>query len=384
MIPAWWLGLALASPPRLIDLEPPDPPSGERPGRFDEAPAFAWRVRLPGGPMNTSVHAEHTRPLPIDDGLLIGSAAGDGLYLLARRDGALIRHYPGAASVESEAVVHEGRVIFSDVGGDTWCYEREGALVWHNDGAAPILVRPTVHDGIVFVTNVDGLAAAFDARTGEMVWRYQARKDFSRDAELALYAAPPAVITGDEVLLGFSDGTLVALDWRTGEERWSKRVGEGRYPDLVAEPAVHGGELFASGYYKPLVAIDVKTHETRWRLDHGAADRVVVDDRTTPATAYHPGSDGTLRAVSTLTGAVIWEWDSDTTGALTAPVITEAGLLLGSSQGSVYLIDPESGEERWRYHESWLLQGVSARPVVDGRQLFFVSNAGWLYSFTVP
>ena len=41
-----------------------------------------------------------------------------------------------------------------------------------------------------------------------------------------------------------SDGSLVAVDWRTGEERWSKRIGEGRYPDLVAEPAVHGGDLY--------------------------------------------------------------------------------------------------------------------------------------------
>lgn len=385
MISGWILATALAGPNTLIDHTPLDPPSGRRDGAFDAPPAFAWRVRLPGPPMNTSVHAEHTTPIPVgDDGLLIGSAAGTGLYLLARRDGALIREYPASGSVESHAAVYNDRVYFSDVGGGTWCYELDGTLVWHHDGNAPILVQPTLHDGLLFTTNVDDLALALDAGTGELAWRYQARPDTAREAELTLYAAPPAVIHEQEVLLGFSDGSLVALDWRTGEEQWSKRVGEDRYPDLVAEPTVHGTDLYTSGYYRPLVAIDNKTHEVRWRLDNGAADKVVVDDSTTPATAYHPGSDGTLRAVNTLTGAVRWEWDSETTGALTAPVITEAGLVLGSSQGGVYLVDDETGDEIWRYHERRLLQGVSSQPLVDGRQLYFVSNAGWLYSFVVP
>lgn len=383
MIAAWLLfAVAQGAPPKLIDIQPLEPPSGRRDGSFDSPPAFLWKVRLPGPPMNTSVHAEHTRPLPVGDtGLLIGSAAGSGVYLLARRDGAVVQHYAGAGSVESEPLFFEDRVYFADVGGDTWCYELDGTLVWHHDGKAPVLVRPTVHDGVIFVTNVDDLAVALDARTGELVWRYQARKDFAREAELTLYAAPPAVIYGNEVLLGFSDGSLVALDWASGEERWSKRVGEGRYPDLVAEPTVHDDALYSSGYYRPLLAIDAKTHDVRWRLDNGAAGEVVIDDRTQPATAYHPGSDGTLRAVSTLTGAVRWEWESGSTAALTAPVLTPAGLIVGSSQSGVYLVDATTGQELWRFHESHLLQGVSSRPVIDGRQMYFVSNAGWLYSF---
>ncbi len=386
MISALWATVALAAPDlALVDAPPLAPPSGRRPGTFDAPPALAWRARLPGPPMNTSVHAEHTRPLPVgDDGLLVGSAAGDALYLLARRDGALRTAYPASGSVESEPMVHDGRVYFADVAGDTWCYELDGTLVWRHDGNAPVLVKPVLHQGLVFVTNVDDLAVALDADNGELIWRYQARRDYTRQAELALYAAPPAVIAGDEVLLGFSDGSLVALDWRTGEERWSKRIGEGRYPDLVAEPVVHGTDLYVSGYYRPLVALDLASRTVRWRVDQGAADRVVVDTRTEPATVYHPGSDGTLRAVNSLTGAIRWEWDSGMSGALTAPVITPAGLLVGSGQGGVYLVDPDTGETRWRFNEPYLLQGVSSRPVVDGRQAYFVSNAGWLYGMVVP
>ena len=307
------------------------------------------------------------------------------LYLLSRRDGIVLAHFPAdGSSVESPATWFEDRVIFTDVGGRTWSYQLDGTFLWKHISGAPILVEPVVHDGLVFVTNVDDLAVALDAYTGELAWRYQHPKDLSREAELALYAAPPAVIVEDEVLLGFSDGTLVGLEYSGGEKQWSKAIGEGRYPDLVAEPVAYGPDLYTSGYYKPLVALDKEGRDVRWRLDNGAANPPVVDDRDSAAVLYHPGSDGTMRAVSTLTGAVKWTWDSGTDGALTTPVITDAGLVLGSSEGGVYLIDPETGDERWRVHEDRLLLGVSSTPVVDGRQLFFVTNAGWLYAFVVP
>ena len=99
---------------------------------------------------------------------------------------------------------------------------------------------------------------------------------------------------------------------------------------------------------------------------------------------FHPGTDGKLRAVSGLTGAELWTWDSGTSGALTTPQVTDAGLLMASSEGGIYLVDPEDGTERWRWHERYQLAGVSASPAIDGRQVMFVSNAGYLYSMVVP
>ena len=76
--------------------------------------------------------------------------------------------------------------------------------------------------------------------------------------------------------------------------------------------------------------------------------------------------------------------DSGSSGALTTPVLTGAGLAVGSSDGGLYLIDPRTGKEVWHYHESVRLLGVSSSPTVDGRQLLFVSNAGYLYSMICP
>ncbi|MBX2801137.1 MAG: PQQ-binding-like beta-propeller repeat protein [Myxococcales bacterium] len=355
-------------------------------GSFARSPAFHVRARLPGGALNAVTHAEWSDPVLYGDFVFTGSAAGNALYALSRQDGSVRRVYEASASVEAQPTIVGDRVYFSDTGGNTFCYDLAGELQWTHDGNAPVLVAPTVSDdGIwVVVTNVDDLAVALDAVSGELKWQYKAKRDLTRQAELSLFAAPGAVIHGDEVALGFSNGMVVAVELQTGEERWSRSVGEGRYPDIVADPVAEGTDLFTSGYFRPLVAIDMPSHNIRWRLDVGAAHPVSIGTRDGAVVLYHPGTDGSLRAVAALTGAELWRWSSDTTGALTTPLVTDAGLLVGSSEGGVYLVDPKSGEELWRWHEPWRLQGVSALPAIDGRQLVFLSNAGFLYSMLSP
>ena len=157
-------------------------------------------------------------------------------------------------------------------------------------------------------------------------------------------------------------------------------MGEGRYPDLVGTPTVAGSDLFVSGYFKPLLAVDRATQTVRWRADAGAAFPVLVDGNV----VYHPGTDGVLRAFSTLTGAEKWSWDSTSSTALTEPLLTDAGLVVGASGGSIYLVNPEDGTLRWTWTEANILQGITATPVVVDRQLLFVSNAGELYSLIAP
>ena len=263
---------ALFAEPRQLDI-----PRYE--GTFDGPPAFHYRRALPGGRMNSANHAEWSDPLIHGPYIYVGSAAGSGLYALSRADGTVQRTYPASTSVEAHPNVVGDRLYFSDTGGNTYCYSLDGELLWEHDGKAPVLVAPTVSDDgqRVIVTNVDDLAVSLDAATGALAWQYRAKRDLTRQAELSLFAAPRAVIADDDVILGFSNGTLVAVDLETGEEQWMRTVGEGRYPDLVADPVSGGSDLYTSGYFRPLVAIDLPTHNVRWRVDAGAAHPVAIE-----------------------------------------------------------------------------------------------------------
>ena len=349
---------------------------------FVNAPVEHWRVRLPGGRVNSATHTERATPVVFGDEILVGAAGGTGIYRLSRADGGLKDNYPAEASVQSMPLILGQTVVFSDIAGDTYAYERDGTLRWRHDGRAPILASPLGHEGTVYITDVEDRVVALDAETGSLLWQYQQRKDPTRRSGLSLYAAPQGVPLGDQhVLFGFSDGSIVALDAGTGDVQWNRRIGEGAYPDVVADPTWHNGVLFVSGYFKPFIALDVETSTLKWRHEVGSAATPVV---TSSGVILHPGTDGVLRSYEILTGDLVWMWDSLSQAALTSPVPTEAGLLIGVGDGTLFLIDEATGKEIWRYRTDFILQGITAKPVVSGRQAIFVTNPGWIYSVLSP
>ena len=350
------------------------------PAAFDAPPVEQWTVPLPGPQLSSATHTELGEPVIHGEEIFIGSAAADALLVLDRRDGRLLRQMPAAGPVQSSPIVAGERVYFSDSSGTTWCYPLDGDVpFWSHYSGAPILSSPTVTADRVYLANVDNLVYALQREDGELAWRYAHRTDPTRTAELELYGAPSPVLSGDEILAGFSDGALISLSADSGDPLWSRRVGEGAYPDLIAAALIHGDEIIVSGYSEPLLAMDRQTQSVRWRLDAGGPQAAVVADEQ----LIHGGGDGVLRALDGRTGDLLWEWDSDTGAALTRPVPTEAGLLIGASAGSVYLIS-SGGELLWSYDPGFFLAGVTATPAVDGRQALVVTNAGNLISFVVP
>lgn len=350
-------------------------------GVFSDAPVVVWERPLPAPPPSSSLRSETGVPVVRGDLIYLGASQDNALLVVDRRNGELLQRFPASGPVQSAPLLGDDLVWFADTGGTTWCYGlSDGLERWHHYSGAPLMATPTLADGQIFVANVDNLVFALDALSGELRWRHAQRQDAARASELQLFGAPSPTAAGDLVLTGHSDGTLVALGAKDGEVRWQQRVGEGRFPDLLAAPTVVGDAVLVAGYSGPLVALDLSTRGVRWRQDFGGPYApLVVDHRL-----YLGGGDGKLRAVDVVTGEVLWTWDSDTQGALTAPVATEAGLLVGSAAGGLYLLDRATGALQWRLDVGVLLSGVSASPAVDGPEAVVVSNAGNLFRLRVP
>jgi len=138
--------------------------------------------------------------------------------------------------------------------------------------------------------------------------------------------------------------------------------------------------VIVAGFTEPLVSMSVDNRNVRWRLDAGGVQAPLLDGRQ----LYHGGSDSKLRKLDAVTGSVAWTWDCEAGGTLGQPVKTAAGILVASSEGSVYLIDDEDGTEQWSYAPGHTLDGVTAPIAVDGRQAVIVTNAGNVISLLVP
>jgi outer membrane protein assembly factor BamB len=363
----------------------PKPAPAAWPGPFLSAPVLQWSRPLPGRRVNSLSYAERSRPLIVGEHLWLGTAGTRALWVLSRRDGTVVRRLDADGVVEAEPVLDGDRVYYTDTAGSTWCRDLQGGLIWRKEGTSPQPTRVVPAGALVLVRDVDGLLVALDRGTGEQRWQYRRRQDPTRASELTLYAAPPPVVTGNLALVGFSDGGLVGLDARTGDPQWEVRVGEGRYPDLVASPTIDQGTLLVSGYGNPLVALDLVERGVRWRVEAGAANAGALAETPDGLRLFlHPGTDGVLRAIEPVTGDVRWTWDSGRGAALTTPIVTEAGVLVGSSGGTLALVGLEDGVTRWSWAESFVLEGLTHPPAVEGRQMVFISNAGRIYAMLSP
>lgn len=373
--------LAVLSFAGIFDLTPPERPGLPADEEIGGAPVLDWSRRLPGPKVTAATHTELVRPAVDGESIFVGSAGDSSLLRLLRSTGEVIVKYPARAPLLAEPVAADGRVWFVDGAGYTFCYAVEGGEpIWSHFGGAPITARPTLTGDTAYVANVDGVVFALDAFSGDVRWRYQRPDDASRQSDLTLFGAPSPVVVEDELLVGFSDGAILALDITTGRPIWEARVGEGRYPDIIGTPKAAGTDLYVGGYSEPFVALDLRNRTPRWRIDAGTAAEPLVEEEL----LFHPSTDGKLRAVRRDTGEVLWTFETGDSGALSSPQATAVGVLVSSSDEGIYLVDRATGALLWTYDPGYQLNGVTASITVVGRQILALTNAGNLLSFVAP
>ncbi len=131
-----------------------------------------------------------------------------------------------------------------------------------------------VVDGIMYTTGAFSMVYAFDARNGDLLWKYDPKVDrgVAGKACCGVINRGVAVWEG-KVYLGAFDGRLIALDAKTGTELWSEvTVDQTRNYTITGAPRIikgkviignGGAELGVRGYVS---AYDAKTGQMIWRF----------------------------------------------------------------------------------------------------------------------
>ena len=133
---------------------------------------------------------------------------------------------------------------------------------------------PLVYGGVMYIANPGERVQALDARTGELLWEYR-RPRTPTDA-----GTPPPnlqhrnlAIYQDRIYLNTSNGHVVALDARTGDEVWDADVGgaagfEYTSGSIIADGKVVSGLTGCERYRDDtcyIVALDADTGRELWR-----------------------------------------------------------------------------------------------------------------------
>jgi len=228
---------------------------------------------------------------------------------------------------------------------------------------------PIVNDGVMFVTTPHNHLMALDARTGDLLWRYE------RELPEDLFQLHPTnrgiALYADRVYLATADAYLVSLDASSGKVVWERKVEDyaaGYYMTLAPLVAkgkvmigVSGGEFGIRGFVQ---AFDAMTGEPAWKT------------YTIPA----PGEPGSKT----------WEGDDWKTGGvpiwITGSYDPQLGLTYwGTGNAGPWMADKRSGDNlystsvialdadtgalrgyhQYHWNDSWDWDEVSAPILVD-------------------
>ncbi|WP_336035611.1 PQQ-binding-like beta-propeller repeat protein [Halobacterium yunchengense] len=252
------------------------------------------------------------------------------------------------------------------------------SVVWNSDVSGIYTLRePAVADGRVFVGS-NRYTWAFDAESGEQRWRrdlggmtHHFAPTHHDDTLYAVAKEASGVNSG-------APGSVRALDPADGGQRWSTAVPATSTVALGDDRLYVAGQTEADTGFVQVLAPD--SGERGWRFDVPDAPGSYVTgaptavDGTVYVAATRVASDGstagTLYALDTETGDVDWTFDTD--GSLpVAPVVADGRVHLASRDGTVYALTPDGGTAWTRTVE----HRIYTRPTYGDGRLFVLTAA---------
>ena len=319
-----------------------------------------WERKIPGG-----LH----RAAPVSCGERVFLSLRDegwpgraGVCCLDAASGDMVWHAETDAAVKNSVAVDGGVCAAVSVTGRVHLMDAaSGATTWEADlpeyPGRWVYTSPVIADGTVYAGARAGYAA-FDLASGRRLWH-----TVNADSDnWACYASPQ--VSGDLLLLLIQRRGLVALDRETGDVVWERPAGvEFPYarPVLSGDLIVSGGGSsdlhHFSGEAAFLIAVEKDSGGVVWERSilpsryptglHVHDDRIYATTPDGEALCFHM-DDGTLhwrfQAGDDLLDMVPYR--RGVRSILAAPVMFEDYLLVCGCDGSIYVLDPATGDCR--------------------------------------
>jgi outer membrane protein assembly factor BamB len=171
---------------------------------------------------------------------------------------------PGTEFMPTAPVTVGGLVFFSGSNGIVWALDAaSGNVQWKAYTGGPVRFPPTVWRGRVLVGSGDGWVYAFEARTGQLIWRFNAAPEYRKipvyGSLMSTWPVASGVIVEDGVayfaagIVNYDGIHVYALDAATGKIKWQNNTSGHLDPEartgvsVQGHMLIHNGKLYMAG-----------------------------------------------------------------------------------------------------------------------------------------
>ncbi len=278
-------------------------------------------------------------PVVAGEKLVFGSERF-GLTVLSRRNGHQLWRRNLDGVITAQPLVTEAGIFAGTEAGSLYSFELGGHEHWHISLGAPVRGAFLMAYQRLFVGTADEALHAVDPSTGKILWTYR-RPAFGGTSVHG--GGNPAAVNG-KVWLGFSDGSLVALNPESGGVESEKQFRDNlKFSDIDARVVGWRDGMLVSTYDGKLRFLR-RDGSTIWEFGVGGARAPILGDGDL---LYFPSSDGAVYAISGNSGKSVWSYPLRRGVPTGLALITVKGrklLLLTGSEEKVIVLDAASGQ----------------------------------------
>jgi outer membrane protein assembly factor BamB len=295
----------------------------------------AWRVRVGDG------RHSFLQPAVVQNAIYAGSAAGE-LIRIDPANGKTVWQVKVPARLGA-GVGSDGFVVaVAGQRGGVFAYSAEGKLLWQGRVPSDVVTAPLVGHGLVIVRSTDQSVNAFDAENGHRKWLFK-----RQTPPLVLRAPSQMAFSGDDVVVGFPGGRLVAIALSNGASRWDSPVSEPkgateveRLADVLGTLAVQDTQVCAASYQGRVACFDAASGEQQWAREMPAGAGVAIDGEDVVGV----DSASMVHAFARSSGAARWSCKLLAHRSLSSPGAQERWVALGDYQGYVHFLNVSDGQ----------------------------------------
>lgn len=277
--------------------------------------------------------------------------------------------------IESAGTVINSRLFVGGLNGIFYSIDLDTAkIVWEFDTRSEVVAEPLINDGFVYFLSGSNILYCLDATNGRQIWVYN-RQDTATQMTVRGGAKP--AISGGQIYQGFSDGSLVSLNAKTGTPNWEVLLNRNtKFKDIDASAVIDGDTIYINSYDDKLYAVSKSSGTILWKSEFGGATPpIVFSDRL-----VYSSSKGHLMVVTKKSGELIWKV-SNLKGIATEPVSHKGLIAVGESQGAVLFYDLSNGQLKGSFDPG---RGVLGRLTTDkNKRVYFISGEANVYGVLV-
>jgi outer membrane protein assembly factor BamB len=343
--------------------DPAHPPTPLAPIEAKVAPRAAWTASV-GKSAGLNL-----RPA-IDGGRVYAASAEGSITVLAEDDGHVISRIETKKPIGGGLEVAEGRIIAGTLKGEVLAFDTSGKPLWTAPLPGEVIAPAAVSRNTVVVRTADGRIFAFAAADGKRRWVYQ------RPTPSLLLRSPAGVLAvGGDVVAGYPNGKLIALDLDDGKLTWEETVAlpKGateleRIADVAGLPVLDGPNVCAAAFQLKVGCFEIATRNVVWTRELSTARALATDAKN----LYLVDETGAVHALDKKTGASVWKNDKLLYRRLTSPAVFDGKVVVGDVEGFLHVLSADDGAIIGRLPTD----GTQVVSLVPGLSALFAQTAG--------